>query len=337
LNPKHRFESFIVGSGTQFAVAACQNVAEQPARNYNPLFLFGGVGLGKTHLLNAIGHQMLDRNPGFRVLYVPAEEFVNEMVNSLRFRRMDEFRDKFRLRCDALLVDDIQFLAGKTQTQEEFFHTFNALHGSGRQIAVTADRYPKDIDGLEDRLRSRFDWGLVADVQPPDTETKVAILKKKSDDENIRLPDDVAFFVARHAGSNIRELEGTLNRLIAMGKFHGAPISLDFARKCLDGFLQVPEPGASLDVIVNGVARFFNVKVAEIKGPRRTRQLVVPRQVAMYLARKHTGLSLPELGKRFGGRDHTTVLHALRKVEHDAEHDPSFRGRLDAVARPLDN
>jgi chromosomal replication initiator protein len=330
LDPRQSFESFIVGSGNQFASAACQNVAEAPARNYNPLFVFGGVGLGKTHLLNAIGNRMLEKNPRSRIVFLSAEDFTNEMINALRFKRMEEFREKYRRRCDALLVDDIQFLAGRERTQEEFFHTFNALHGSGRQIVVTADRYPKDIDGLEERLRSRFDWGLVADVQPPDTETKVAILRKRSDEEGIELPHDVAFFIARYATSNIRELEGTLTRLLAMARFHGAAISLDFARS----YLQVGAPQASIDSILDGVARFFNLKPADLKGPRRTKQLVMPRQIAMYLARKNTGMSLPEIGKRFGGRDHTTVIHAVKKVTKQLA-DPTFKGRVDLVARSL--
>jgi len=335
LNPAQNFSSFIVGSGNQFASAACQNVADNPAQNYNPLFIFGGVGLGKTHLLNSIGNRMLSARRNSRVVFISAEDFTNELINALRFKRMEEFREKYRRRCDALLVDDIQFLAGKDRTQEEFFHTFNALHSSGRQIVVTADRYPKDIQGLEERLRSRFDWGLVADVQPPDTETKVAILRKKSDEEGIELPQDVAFFIARHASSNIRELEGTLTRLLAMSNFHAAPITLDFARRCLEGYLQVNEPDTSLESIQSGVAKFFNVKVQDLKGPRRTKQIVMPRQIAMFLSRRHTGLSLPEIGKRFGGRDHTTVIHAIRKVEGQIGKDPSFSKKLDLVARTV--
>jgi len=334
-NPRKTFESFIVGGGNQFACAACQNVADNPAQNYNPLFIFGGVGLGKTHLLNALGNRMIARDPSARVVYMSAEDFTNQMINSLRFKRMESFRERYRQGCDALLVDDIQFLAGKLQTQEEFFHTFNFLHGAGRQIVVTADRYPKDIEGLEERLRSRFDWGLVADVQPPDTETKVAILRKKSDEEGIDLPQDVAFFIARYASSNIRKLEGTLTRLLAMSSFHAAPITLDFTRNCLDGYLQVDQPAVSVDSILTGTARQFNVKVADLKGPRRTKQLVLPRQIAMWLARKHTGLSLPELGKQFGGRDHTTVMHGIRKIDRLLGEDPEFKKRLELVSRTL--
>ncbi len=335
LNPRHTFESFVVGSGNQFATAACQNVADSPARNYNPLFLFGGVGLGKTHLLHAIGNRVRSRNPSARVLYLSANDFTTELINGIRFKRMEEFREKFRRNCDILLMDDIEFLAGKDRTQEEFFHTFEALHGSGRQIVVTADRYPKDIEGLEERLRSRFDWGLVADIQPPDTETKVAILRRKADEETIELPNDVAFFVARHANGNVRELEGTLTRLLAMSSFHAAPITIDFARKSLGGYLQVEQKQTTCDAIQSGVARFFGVKVQDLKGPRRTKQVVVPRQIAMYLTRKHTGLSLPEIGKHFGGRDHTTVLHAVRKVDRVRDDDPNYRSRLEGVAKSL--
>jgi len=332
-NPRKTFASFIVGGGNQFAAAAAQNVADFPATNYNPLFIFGGVGLGKTHLLNAIGNRLLERDPNTRLVYMSAEDFTNEMIHAIRFKRMSAFKERYRQGCDALLVDDIQFLGGKMQTQEEFFHTFNALHNSGRQIVVTADRYPKDIEGLEERLRSRFDWGLVADVQPPDTETKVAILRKKADEEGIELPHDVAFFVARHATSNIRLLEGTLTRLLAMSSFHAAPITLDFARSCLDGYLKVDDPQISVDSIVSGVAKFFNVKIQDMKGPRRTKQLVLPRQVAMFLARRHTGMSLPEIGKHFGGRDHTTVMHAVKKIDTLLQEDDVFRRKIEMVRR----
>ncbi len=335
LDPRQTFASFIVGSGNQFASAACQNVAEHPAANYNPLFIFGGVGLGKTHLLNAIGNTMLERDPTTRIVYVSAEDFTNEMINALRFKRMEDFRERYRQRCDALLVDDIQFLAGRERTQAEFFHTFNALHGSGRQIVVTADRYPKDIEGLEERLRSRFDWGLVADVQPPDTETKVAILRKKADDEGLDLAGDVAFYIARHASNNVRELEGMLNRLLAKSRFSGSSIDLDFTRSCLEGLLNVAGPTCSVESIQGGVARFFNVKVSDIKGPRRTRQVVMPRQIAMFLVRQHTGESLPEIGRRFGGRDHSTVIHAVRKVSKQLDTDPAYRKKVELVARTI--
>jgi chromosomal replication initiator protein len=334
LNPNQTFASFIVGSGNSFASAACQAVGDKPAGDYNPLFIFGGVGLGKTHLLNAIGNRIMERDRNARIVYLSAEDFTNEMINALRFKRMEEFREKYRRRCDALLVDDIQFLAGRERTQEEFFHTFNALHSSGRQIVVTADRYPKDIKGLEERLRSRFDWGLVADVQPPDTETKVAILRKKADDEGIELPQDVAFFIARYAANNIRGLEGALKRLLAMSSLQAAPITLEYTRSCLQGYLQVEEPTASCESIASGVAKFFDVKMSDMKGPRRTKQIVMPRQIAMYLARKHTGLSLPEIGRRFGGRDHTTVIHAVKKVKARMQED-SYRTKVELVARSV--
>lgn len=335
LQVHHTFESFVVGSGNQFAGAACQNVADSPARNYNPLFLFGGVGLGKTHLLHAVGNRVRQRDPSARVLYLSANDFTTELINCIRFKRMEEFREKFRRNCDVLLMDDIEFLGGKERTQEEFFHTFEALHSNGKQIVITADRYPKDIQGLEERLRSRFDWGLVADIQPPDTETKVAILRRKADEESIEIPNDVAFFVARHANGNVRELEGSLTRLLAMSSFHAAPITVEFARKSLNGFLRVEERNTTVDSIQSGVARFFGVKVTDLKGPRRTKQVVVPRQIAMYLARKHTNLSLPEIGRRFGNRDHTTVLHAVRKVGAVRGTDPNYRTRLDGVTRSL--
>jgi len=335
LNVRHTFESFVVGSGNQFATAACQNVGDSPARNYNPLFLFGGVGLGKTHLLHAIGNRVRQRDPSARVLYLSANDFTTELINCIRFKRMEEFREKFRRNCDVLLMDDIEFLGGKERTQEEFFHTFEALHTSGKQIVITADRYPKDIQGLEERLRSRFDWGLVADIQPPDTETKVAILRRKADEESIEIPNDVAFFIARHVKGNVRELEGTLTRLLAMSSFHAAPITVEFARSSLDGYLQVEQRQTTVDTIQSGVARFFGVKVQDLKGPRRTRQVVVPRQIAMYLTREHTGLSLPEIGRRFGNRDHTTVLHAVRKVKATRGTDAGYKTRLDGVTRSL--
>lgn len=335
INADQTFSSFIVGSGNQFASAACQNVADQPAANYNPLFIFGGTGLGKTHLLNAIGNRILERNPSARIIFVSAEDFTNDMVDALRFKRMEDFREKYRLRCDVLLMDDIHVLAGRERTQAEFFHTFNALHDSGRQIVVTADRYPKDIEGLEERLRNRLDWGLVADIQPPDTETKVAILRKKADDEGIELPSEVAFFIARYTNGNIRELEGTLTRLLAMSHFHAAEITQEFARSCLDSYLSVDEPTSSADSIMGGVARFFNVKLADLKGPRRNRQIVMPRQIAMYLIRQHAGLSLPDIGRKFGGRDHTTAIHAIRKVQRQIEADSVFRKKMDLIVRTL--
>lgn len=334
LNPRQTFESYVVGTSNQFAFAACTNVAEKPARNFNPLFLFSGVGLGKTHLLHSIGNRIRQRDPSQRVAYLSAENFTNELISSLQKKRMEDFRERYRQRCDVLLVDDIQVLGGKERTQEEFVHTFNALHQAGKQIVVTGDRYPKDIEGLEDRLRSRFDWGLVADIQPPDTETKVAILKRKADEEGISLPQDVAFFVARSLSGNVRELMGVLNRLLAMASFLAEPITVDFARRWLLGLLTVDSPRPDVDGIVDSVARHYSLRPQDIRGIRRTKQLVEPRQLAMYFARKHTDLSLPELGRNFS-RDHTTVLYAIRKVEEDARRDPAFQVRIEAVEKAI--
>ena len=334
MNAGQTFSSFVVGKGNQFAQAACESVANNPGQNYNPLFLFGGVGLGKTHLLNAVANRMVAHNPSARIVYLSAEEFTNELIHSIRLKRMDAFREKYRTSCDALLVDDIQTLSGKVQTQEEFFHTFNALHSSGRQIVVTADRYPKDIEGLEERLRSRFDWGLAADIQPPDAETKVAILLRKADQEGAELPQDVAFFIAHNASNNVRELEGMLTRLVAMSSFQSEPISLDFARDALRGYLKVETAEIQPDRIIQGVARHFSLKVSDIKGKRKTKQIARPRQIAMYLMKMHTSLSLPEIGRRFGGRHHTTVLHSVRKVKQDLS-DASFEARLESVRKSL--
>ncbi len=336
LNPSQTFENFVVGPSNQFAHAASLNVSLAPARNYNPLFLFGGVGLGKTHLLNAIGNRIRKASPKSRVVYLSAEEFMNEMINSLRYERMEEFREKYRQRCEVLLVDDIQFLEGKDRTQEEFFHTFNSLHASGRQIAVTSDKKPKDIGGMEERLRTRFEWGLIADIQPPEMETRVAILKKKADAEQIRLPDDVALFIASQISANVRKLEGTLTRLIALSSFHGEALTVDFARRVLSGFADRPSEGPpSIERIQEAVARFFNLKVTDLKGQRRTKIQALPRQIAMYLCRKHSNSSFPEIGDRFGGRDHSTVIHAFRKIESDLLHDEDLHGKISTLERNL--
>ncbi|MCK6526647.1 chromosomal replication initiator protein DnaA [Myxococcota bacterium] len=336
LSPSQTFENFVVGSSNQFAQAAALNVAEAPARNYNPLFLFGGVGLGKTHLLNAIGNRIRQRQPRTRVVYLSAEEFMNEMINSLRYERMAEFREKYRQRCEVLLVDDIQFLEGKRSTLEEFFHTFNALHGAGRQIAVSSDKYPREL-GIEERLRTRFEWGLVADIQPPELETRVAILKRKADAEQVRLPDDVAIFIASNVSSNVRKLEGTLTNLVAFSSFYGEPISLAFARRVLGdlGGDRSDEGPPSVERIQEVVARFFNLKVQDLKSGKRTKVLTLPRQIAMYLCRKHTRHSYPEIGSRFGGRDHSTVIHSVSKIEEAAASDADLRGRIESLERNL--
>ena len=335
LNRKQTFQSFVVGESNQFAHAASENVARSPGDNYNPLFIFGGVGVGKTHLLNAIGNQILDENPTLRVLYISAEEFCNDMINSLRHQRMERFHSRYRQTCDVLLVDDIHFLSGRKQTQEEFFHTFNALHGAGRQIVVTSDRYPREMDGIEERLRTRFEWGLVADIQPPELETRIAILHKKAEQEAIPLPDDVAFFIAKGVQGNVRELEGVFTRLQAFSKFYGRPITLDFARSALRDFTDSPEARLSMERIQEAVAKFFNIQVKDLKSPRRSKFVARPRQIAMYICREHTSHSFPEIGAAFGKRHHTTVMHGCGKIRAELERDSDLRIKVSNIERNL--
>ncbi len=315
LNPKYSFDRFVVGSSNQFANAACRAVADLPGGHYNPLFIYGGVGLGKTHLLHAIGLHILKQRPDFSALYVSSETFTNEVINGIRYDRMPELRKKYREKLDVLLIDDIQFIAGKERTQDEFFHTFNTLHESQRQIVITSDKLPKEIPGIEERLRSRFEWGLIADIQPPDLETRVAILKKKADAEGLQCPDDVAMFLASSIKSNVRELEGSLIRLSAFASLTKAPITLDLTKEVLRNIIQEREPIYSVEAIQKIVAEFYKVSVPDLKSPRRTRTLAHPRQVAMYLCKKISHCSFPEIGAKFGGKDHTTVMHACRKIE----------------------
>jgi chromosomal replication initiator protein len=322
-NPKYVFSTFVVGKSNEFAHAAAKAVAENPSQSYNPLFLYGGVGLGKTHLLHAIGHEILRTRPGLRVLYLAAEQFVNELINSIRFDRMPEFRERYRT-IDVLLIDDIQFIANKERTQEEFFHTFNTLYTSQKQIILTSDSSPRNIPTLEERLRSRFEWGLIADIQPPDLETKVAILQRKAYLENSELPDDVAEFIAQQVKSNIRELEGLLTRVIAFSSLTGKPMSPALARETLKDIL--PEEGkrpAAADII-KAVARHYDLKVADIKSKSNSRQIVIPRQVAMYLCKKLTELSYPEIGKLFNDKHHSTVMYSVEKVSELRKTDPDF-------------
>ena len=335
LNRKQTFVSFVVGESNQFAHAASENVARSPGDNYNPLFIFGGVGVGKTHLLNAIGNQILDGDPTARVLYISAEEFCNDMINSLRHQRMERFHTRYRQSCDVLLVDDIHFLSGRKQTQEEFFHTFNALHGAGRQIVVTSDRYPREMDGIEERLRTRFEWGLVADIQPPELETRIAILQKKAEQESIQLPDDVAFFIAKGVQGNVRELEGVLTRLQAFSSFYGRPITLDFAQSALRDFTETAESRLTMERIQEAVAKFFNIQVKDLKSPRRTKFIARPRQIAMYLCRRATDHSFPEIGAAFGKRHHTTVMHACDKIVAEIEKDSDLRNKVTSIERNL--
>lgn len=315
LNPRYTFDRFVVGSGNQFAQAAAKAVADLPGGHYNPLFVYGGVGLGKTHLVSAIGLEIIKKYPSSRVLYVTAESFMNEVIFGIRYDKMVEFRKKYRANCDVLLMDDIQFLGGKERTQEEFFHTFNTLLELQKQIVVTSDRFPKEISDIDDRLRSRFEWGLIADIQPPDLETRVAILKRKADASNMALPDDVAMYLATRIRSNIRELEGSLIRLSAYSSLFKSPITMAFAEQVLAHLVNKNTSVCSIDSIQKMVSDYYKLKPADLKSPRRMKSLVLPRQIAMYLCKKHAGASFPEVGEKFGGKDHTTVMHAVRKIE----------------------
>src|ERR1700736_65047 len=301
LNPRYQFDAFVIGSGNQFAMAAAQAVAERPSKAYKPLFLYGGVGMGKTHLMHAIGHDVKRRQPHSSICYVSGEKFTNEMINSVRYDKMTTFRDKFRT-VDVLLIDDIQFLAGKERTQEEFFHTFNTLHESMKQIVIASDRPPKELPDFEDRLRSRFEWGLIADIQPPDLETKVAILQKKAESEQTQLPTDVAMFIASNVRTNERKLEGALVRLIAWRSMHGVVITLSVTQQCLKQFIDTQVRKITIEAIQRSVAEQFGMRVAELKQKNNLRQIVVPRQIAMYLAKQMTEASLPEIGLQFGGK-----------------------------------
>jgi chromosomal replication initiator protein len=334
LNPKYTFESFVSGPSNQFAYAASQAVANKPATNYNPLFIYGGVGLGKTHLVNAIGNHILAKNPKAKICYYSSEKFMNEMINSLRYKKMDEFRNKFR-KMDLLLIDDIQFMAGKEATQEEFFHTFNALYESHKQIVVTSDKFPKDIPGLEERLRSRFEWGLIADIQPPGVETKVAILKKKSDMHAVNLPDDVALFLAEGANSNIRELEGMLIRLEAFASLTGQEITLSMAREVMKDIIVEKTRDITVEMIQKTVAEHFRIKVSELKSDKRIKTLVVPRQIAIYICRELTKASYPEIGEKFGGKDHSTIIHSVKKIEKQIAGDDEFKATVEDIRKKL--
>lgn len=334
LNPRYVFTDFVSGSSNQFAHAAAMAVANNPATTYNPLFIYGGVGLGKTHLINAIGNAILNRNPDMRVCYYASEKFMNELINSLRYARMDEFRNKFRS-MDVLLIDDVQFIAGKERTQEEFFHTFNALYEAHKQIVVTSDKFPKEIPGLEERLRSRFEWGLIADIQAPDVETKQAILKMKADKNGINLPEDVAFFLSNSITSNVRELEGFLIRLGAYASLTSTPLTLEMAREVLKDILVEKNRELSVEEIQKNVAAHFNIKLSDLKSPKRLKALVLPRQIAMYLSRQLTSLSFPEIGERFGGKDHSTIIHAIKKIESLQESDFQLRATINTLKNTL--
>ncbi|WP_069999903.1 chromosomal replication initiator protein DnaA [Cellulosilyticum sp. I15G10I2] len=321
LNPRYVFDSFVVGNSNRMAHAAALAVAEAPARAYNPLFLYGGVGLGKTHLMHSIAHYILDQNPNAKVLYASSEKFTNELINSIRDDKNESFRNKYR-NIDVLLIDDIQFIAGKERTQEEFFHTFNTLHEANKQIIISSDRPPKEIETLEDRLRSRFEWGLIADIQSPDLETRIAILRKKAEIESLSVPEDVLLFIARTVISNIRELEGALNRILAFSSLTNKPITVELANEALKDLISKDKPKViTAEYIQEIVASFFHLKQEELKSSKRTRSIAYPRQIAMYLCRKLTDLSLPKIGEKFGGRDHTTIIHGFEKISKELQTD----------------
>jgi chromosomal replication initiator protein len=327
LNPRYTFDTFIVGPSNQFAHAACRAVAEAPSRSYNPLFIYGGVGLGKTHLMHAVGHYVLQHDPSLKLTYISSERFMNEMINAVRYDRILDFRERYRS-VDILLVDDIQFVSGKEGTQTEFFHTFNALYDAQKQIVLSSDRPPHEIPALEERLRSRFEWGLIADIQPPDLETKVAILKRKAEAEVIPLPDNVAMYIAARIKSNIRELEGSLIRLIAYASLTGREISLDLAHDVLKNVIDQDEKAITIETIQKFVADYYQLKVADLKSRNNSKSVAMPRQIAMYLCKTLTHASLPEIGRSFGGKHHSTVIHSIKKVEQMRKTDADFNSLI---------
>jgi chromosomal replication initiator protein len=334
LNPRYTFDAFVIGNGNQFARAAALAVAERPSKAYNPLFLYGGVGMGKTHLMHAIGHEVKRRQPSAAISYVSAEKFTNEMINSIRNDRMTSFRDRFRT-VDVLLIDDIQFIAQKERTQEEFFHTFNALHESMKQIVIASDRPPKELTEIEDRLRSRFEWGLIADIQPPDLETKVAILQKKAESEQMQLPTDVALFVASNIRTNVRELEGALVRLIAWCQLNRLEITLASTQQCLRQFIDMQVRKVTIEAIQRAVAENFGMRIPDLKQKNNSRNVVVPRQIAMYLAKQMTEASLPEIGRQFGNKHHTTVMHSIAKIDEQRRTDKDLQRTLNKLQEQL--
>ncbi len=336
LNPKYTFDTFVIGHSNRFAHAASVAVAETPAKAYNPLFIYGGVGLGKTHLMHAIGQHISEMDPDKQIVYISSETFTNELINSIKDDRNVEFRNKYR-NIDILLIDDIQFIAGKERTQEEFFHTFNALYNSNKQIILSSDRPPKEIPTLEDRLRSRFEWGLIADIQPPDYETRIAILRKKAQIENIEVPDEVMLLIAKKIKSNIRELEGALVRIVAYSSLTNNPISIELASEALKEIFSSKPRELNIDYIKEVVANKFNIKIEDLNSKKRTRIIAYPRQIAMYLARDLTDLSLPKIGAEFGGRDHTTVMHACDKVSKDLKQDSTLKEKVDSIINELRN
>ena len=335
LNPKYTFDTFVRGSGNQLAHAAALAVAESPATAYNPLFIYGGVGLGKTHLMHAIGHFIIEQNPSRKVIYTSSEKFTNELINAIKDDRNEEFRNKYR-NIDVLLIDDIQFIGGKERTQEEFFHTFNALYEASKQIVLSSDKPPKEILTLEERLRSRFEWGLIADIQAPDIETRIAILRKKSQQERYDIPDEVLSYIAENIESNIRELEGALNRVIAYASLTGSPITLDLAKNCLKQLLAgISRANINHNTIMKVVSRYYDISPDQLVTKKRSRDISHPRQVAMYLCRELTDMSLPKIGQVFGGRDHTTVMHACEKIQDSIDNNNDLRRTIMELKRNI--
>jgi len=335
LNSKYTFDTFVIGSGNRFAHAASLAVAEAPAKAYNPLFIYGGVGLGKTHLMHAIGHYVLDHNPAAKVVYLSSEKFTNEFINSIRDNKAVEFRNKYR-NVDVLLIDDIQFLAGKEQTQEEFFHTFNTLHEESKQIVISSDRPPKEIPTLEDRLRSRFEWGLITDITPPDLETRIAILRKKAKADGLVIPNEVMLYIANQIDSNIRELEGALIRVVAYSSLINKDINADLAAEALKDIIPSSKPRViTIQDIQQIVGQEFNIKLDDFKAKKRTKSVAFPRQIAMYLSRELTDFSLPKIGEEFGGRDHTTVIHAHEKISKLVQTDTDLQKQIKEISESL--
>ncbi|WP_333887426.1 chromosomal replication initiator protein DnaA [Clostridium sp.] len=335
LNPKYTFDTFVIGNSNRFAHAASLAVAESPAKAYNPLFIYGGVGLGKTHLMHAIGHYIIQNNPRAKVVYVSSEKFTNELINSIKDDKNVEFRNKYR-NVDVLLIDDIQFIAGKERTQEEFFHTFNALHEANKQIIISSDSPPKEIPTLEDRLRSRFEWGLIADIQPPDFETRMAILKKKADEEHLNIRNEVFSYIATKIKSNIRELEGALIRIVAYSSLTNKEITVDLASEALRDIISNSQnKQVTIELIQDVVSSYYNLKIDDFKSARRTRNVAFPRQIAMYLSRKLTDMSLPKIGEEFGGRDHTTVIHAYEKISDCLKNDEALQKVINELTKRI--
>lgn len=335
LLPHYRFDAFVYGPNNQFAVTAARAVAERPGTQYNPLFIYGGVGLGKTHLLHAIGHEFLRNNPQSSVIYVTSETFVNDLIRAIRAGKMEDFRHRYRDNCDLLLIDDIQFIAGKDRTQEEFFHMFNSLHAYGKQIVLTCDQLPHSIPAMEDRLRSRLEWGLIADIKPPSFETRVAIVRSKSEKDGVNIAPDVAMFLAQHISRNVRELEGALKRLMLQSRILSTPISFAMVKEVLNQMNLGRTKHVTLQAIIKTVATHYGLHIADLKGPRRQRTMVIPRQVAMLLSREFTDSSLPQIGAAFGGRDHSTVINGLKRIKTLIEAHPDLAAKVESLRKQL--